>query len=84
MLQRRGEGLAFPSMRLSPATASTSAEVHPPEMRLVRFMRCELSQREVDPVVRHLLAGCPQCLEVTRRLWALGEAPPGRGRGGQG
>ncbi len=38
-------------------------------------MRGELPREEVRAVVRHLLAGCPACREVTRRLWALGEAP---------
>ncbi len=36
----------------------------------------ELSRPEVLAVVRHLLTGCPRCVEVTRRLWALGEWAP--------
>jgi hypothetical protein len=50
-------------------------------------MRGELPREEVYPLVRHLLAGCPACREVTRRLWELGEKPlipfPGS-RGGPG
>jgi hypothetical protein len=36
-------------------------------------MRGELQRSEVRHLVRHLLTGCPECLEVTRRLWDLGE-----------
>jgi uncharacterized membrane protein len=43
---------------------------------LERFMRNELSRREVVPIVRHLLTGCTQCLQVTRPLWELGERAP--------
>ena len=46
---------------------------HPPAEDLVRFMRGALRRPEVRGLVRHLLTGCPQCLEVTRRLWDLGE-----------
>jgi hypothetical protein len=46
---------------------------HPPAEDLRRFMHGELKRSEVRELVRHLLTGCPQCLEVTRRLWDLGE-----------
>ena len=46
---------------------------HPPAEDLRRFMRGELKRSEARGLVRHLLTGCPQCLEVTRRLWDLGE-----------
>ncbi len=37
------------------------------------FMLQKLPPSELLPVVRHLLTGCPRCLEVTRRLWDLGK-----------
>jgi hypothetical protein len=46
---------------------------HPPAEDLRRFMRGELERSEARELVRHLLTGCPQCLEVTSRLWDLGE-----------
>jgi hypothetical protein len=48
---------------------------HPETAELERFFRGELPREEVHPLVRHLLAGCPACREVTRRLWELGEKP---------
>jgi hypothetical protein len=36
-------------------------------------MRSELPRDETRAVVRHLLAGCPRCLQMTRWLWNLGE-----------
>jgi hypothetical protein len=35
-------------------------------------MRRELSRPEITPIVRHLLTGCPPCLQRTRPLWKLG------------
>lgn len=49
---------------------------HPDRVRLERFLRGELPRPEVAEVVRHLLAGCPACLQVTRRLWDLGDRAP--------
>jgi len=46
---------------------------HPSAEELRSFMRGELKRSEVRGLVRHLLTGCPECLEVTRRLWDLGE-----------
>ena len=43
---------------------------HPGERR---FMQCRLSREETRKVLLHLLTGCPQCLQVTRRLWQFGE-----------
>lgn len=40
-------------------------------------MRNEVDGPERRRVVRHLLAGCAACGEVTRRLWELGETPGG-------
>ncbi len=46
---------------------------HPGPRELERFMGGELSPAGCSAVVRHLLTGCPRCVAVTRRLWALGE-----------
>jgi hypothetical protein len=61
---------------------------HPRERELERFMHGELTRPEARQIVRHLLLGCPHCIQVTRRLWTLaGRTPPavetsrGRGRG---
>ena len=53
---------------------------HPDPDLLERFMRGEMAGSEIPEgrkIVRHLLSGCPQCLEVTRRYWALGDMPSG-------
>jgi hypothetical protein len=50
---------------------------HPDPSQIARFMRVGgLPREEVRAIVRHLLTGCPRCVEVTRRLWNLGDAPP--------
>ncbi len=49
-------------------------EGHPAEETLLRFLRGEASQAERRAVVRHLLAGCPECLAVTRPAWKLMES----------
>jgi hypothetical protein len=41
-------------------------------------MRGEANLAEGCAVVRHLLAGCPQCVQVTGRLWRLGEESPAK------
>jgi tetratricopeptide (TPR) repeat protein len=48
-------------------------EDHPDPRRLERFMHGEADHGERRRIVRHLLAGCTQCAQVTRRLWSLGE-----------
>jgi hypothetical protein len=55
---------------------SAVRQSHPHKDQLERFMRNELSRREVAPIVRHMLTGCTQCLQVTRPLWELGERSP--------
>jgi tetratricopeptide (TPR) repeat protein len=40
---------------------------HIPEELLERFLRLEASRQESKQVVRHLLSGCPQCLELAHR-----------------
>lgn len=37
-------------------------------------MRNEIGGEERRRIVRHLLAACPRCVQVTRRLWSLSEA----------
>jgi hypothetical protein len=44
------------------------AEWHIPEELLERFLRLETSKQESRQVVRHLLGGCPRCLEMAHRL----------------
>lgn len=55
------------------------ANRHPGPRQLEHLMRGELTRLEVLAVVRHLLAGCPMCAEVTRRMWQLGERMSRRG-----
>jgi hypothetical protein len=45
---------------------------HPHPRQLERFMSSELPRPEVALIVRHLLEGCPECVQVTHRLWCLG------------
>ncbi len=49
---------------------------HPDPALLERFMRNATSAEERRWIVRHLLAGCPRCAAVTRRVWNLGELRP--------
>jgi hypothetical protein len=49
---------------------------HPAPDLLLRFLRGETSRTEARAIVRHLLAGCPECLAVTRRPWSDGDAGP--------
>jgi hypothetical protein len=53
-----------------------SRPVHPAPDELHRFMRGALPGPEVRAVVRHLLTGCAECLQVTRRLWSLADRAP--------
>jgi hypothetical protein len=55
---------------------------HPDPRLLERFLRGEASALERRSIVRHMLRGCLQCLEVTRPLWRFGDLPlipPGHG-----
>jgi hypothetical protein len=45
---------------------------HPTPALLEQFMCCTLVGDERRRVVRHLVAGCERCSEITRKLWALG------------
>lgn len=48
---------------------------HPDPRLLERFLRGEASALERRTIVRHMLTGCLQCLEVTRPLWRFGDRP---------
>lgn len=48
---------------------------HLAERELESFLRGELNHAERRRVVRHLLAGCPECQAIGRSLWALGDQP---------
>jgi len=52
-------------------------EDHPDPHLLEGFMRDQVGCDESRRIVRHLLAGCARCLQVTRRFWRLGEVRPG-------
>ena len=46
---------------------------HPRPDILLRFLRGEASLAERRAIVRHLLAGCRECVAVTRPVWELAE-----------
>ncbi len=50
--------------------APTFFQTHPSRDQLECFLRGELYDELGGAIARHLLARCPQCLQVTRRLWA--------------
>ena len=52
--------------------------VHPAEHELETFMRGALPPTHAAPIVRHMLTGYPECLEVTRPLWSLMQSKPKR------
>jgi tetratricopeptide (TPR) repeat protein len=54
-------------------------EQHPSREDLERFRRGELTAAESKGLVRHLLAGCAECLGATRRLWGGRQASAGAG-----
>lgn len=35
-----------------------------------------LRSSDVQAIVRHLVAGCPSCVAITKRLWKLGSRSP--------
>ena len=53
----------------------TSMRDHPDPRLLERFLRGEASALERRTIVRHMLTGCLQCLDVTRPLWRFGDLP---------
>jgi hypothetical protein len=50
-------------------TALPAVENHPNKALLERFMLGDLPRPAVARIVRHMLTGCTQCLEITRPLW---------------
>lgn len=56
-------------------TESIVSPKHPEPAELQRLLLGETSRAEARALVRHLLAGCPQCVQVTRPLWELGDQP---------
>jgi hypothetical protein len=77
---RRGFGIPILVVATGPAVREampkTMTEDHPDPVLLERFMRNEAGVEERRGIVRHLLAGCGQCLAVTRRLWSLSDGRP--------
>jgi hypothetical protein len=59
---------------------------HPASARLGSFLRGELSREDNRALVRHLLAGCPDCAAVLRPLLGHAAIPLPRARrlGGAG
>jgi tetratricopeptide (TPR) repeat protein len=51
---------------------------HPDSDLLERFMRNDTEPEERRWVVRHLVAGCAECVAITGKLWKLGESPASR------
>jgi hypothetical protein len=62
-------------MPLDPPENSPAA--HPEPELLERLLRGELNPADRRRVVRHLLTGCPRCVEVTHPVWALAGEPAG-------
>jgi tetratricopeptide (TPR) repeat protein len=50
---------------------------HPDPGLLERFLSGRVAAVESRRIVRHLLAGCPSCVAVTRRVWTLAGGHPG-------
>ena len=48
---------------------------HPAPDVLRDFMAGLLSWEDTKRVVRHLLAGCPNCSEVTQHIWDFADEP---------
>jgi hypothetical protein len=52
-------------------TGGITTRNHPDRGLLQRFLRGEASREEKGEVVRHLLAGCRECVAVTRPVWGM-------------
>ena len=63
------------SMDASILTGSIVSQEHPEPAELERFLRGEASRAEARVLVRHLLAGCAECVQVTHPLWELADRP---------
>ena len=55
---------------------SEPPDVHPSPATLERFMHGELERAEDQAIVRHLMAGCEKCRDITARLWNHGAREP--------
>ena len=53
------------------AATRRQPQAHPHPESLQRFLRGESSRQEKGKVVRHLLAGCPECFAVTRPVGGM-------------
>jgi hypothetical protein len=63
----------FQNVRERSGLLDTTHSNHPAPAELHRFLRGEASREEAKAIVRHLLAGCPECVVVTRPVWQLAE-----------
>jgi hypothetical protein len=61
------------ALRETRKTLSTLHTHHLAPAELERFLRGEASRDEARPVVRHLLAGCPECAAVMRPVMGFAE-----------
>ncbi len=61
------------SSRRTKVAEHSERGAHPNRAELETFMRGQMPSLEAPGIVRHLLTGCPVCLQVTRQLWKLGE-----------
>jgi hypothetical protein len=68
--------LLFSGIAVAPTLTIFRMTPHPSRGTMTRFMRGELKRGEAQAIVRHLLTGCPQCRQRTRKLWDLGEFQP--------
>ena len=64
------------SMNTPILTESTASRNHPEPAELQRFLRGEASRDEVRAIVRHLLAGCPECTAVMGPTYGLAKRWP--------
>jgi hypothetical protein len=62
---------SFPNTasRSPPIVAGVEGQAHPQRALLLRFLRGEATLAEKHSVVRHLLAGCPQCAAAVLPIW---------------
>jgi len=57
-------------------TESIASRKHPEPAELQRFLRGEASRDEARAIVRHLLAGCPECTAVMGPIYGLAKRWP--------
>ena len=61
--------------KIQPPEPVESMQDHPDPRLLELFLRGDLSGSACRTIVRHLLAGCPLCVQITGRFWSFGEFP---------